>query len=77
VKLLIAQLRNQDPLNPHLEEFRAPLLDATIEVVSTKPLEQLLGPERDPLREELKKRFNALLGHPAVTHVYLTEFLVQ
>jgi flagellar FliL protein len=60
-----------------LEELRAPLLDATIEVLSTKPLEQLLGTERDPLREELKKRFNAVVGHPAVTHVYLTEFLVQ
>jgi flagellar basal body-associated protein FliL len=60
----------------HLEELRAPLRDLTIEVRSTKPLEQLLGPERDPLREELKKRFNAVLGHPAVTHVY-TEFLVQ
>jgi hypothetical protein len=24
----------------------------------------------------VKKRFNAVLGHPAVTHVY-TEFLVQ
>src|SRR5262249_157922 len=61
----------------HLEELKAPLIDATIEVLSTKPLDKLLEPERDPLRTELKTRFNAVLGHPVVTHVYLTEFLVQ
>jgi len=61
----------------HLEELRAPLMDATIEVLSAKPLDKLLEPERDPLRTELKTRFNTVLGHPAVTHVYLTEFLVQ
>ena len=61
----------------HLEELKAPLIDAAIEVLSTKPLDKLLAPERDPLRAELKTRFNTVLGHPAVTHVYLTEFLVQ
>ena len=61
----------------HLEELKAPLIDATIEVLSTKSLDKLLEPERDPLRAELKTRFNTVLGHPAVTHVYLTEFLVQ
>jgi len=61
----------------HLEELKAPLIDAAIEVLSTKPLDKLLAPERDPLRAELKSRFNAVIGHAAVTHVYLTEFLVQ
>jgi flagellar FliL protein len=61
----------------HLEELKAPLLDAAINVLGTKALGALLEPERDGLREELKKRFNAVLGHPMVTHVYLTEFIVQ
>jgi flagellar FliL protein len=62
----------------HLEEFKAPLLDAALDVLGTKPLATLLEPgDRQHLREELKKRFNAALGHPAVTRVYLTEFIIQ
>jgi flagellar protein FliL len=62
----------------HLEEFKAPLLDAALDVLGTKPLATLLEPgDRQPLRDELKKKFNAALGHPAVTHVYLTEFIIQ
>jgi flagellar FliL protein len=62
----------------HLEEFKAPLLDAALDVLGTKPLPALLEPgDREPLREELRTKFNAALGHPAVIRVYLTEFLVQ
>src|SRR5215813_7092643 len=62
----------------HLEELKAPLLDAALDVLGTKPLTTLLEPgDRQPLREELRKKFNAALGHPLVTRVYLTEFIVQ
>jgi flagellar FliL protein len=62
----------------HLEEFKAPLIDAALDVLGTKSLAALLEPaDRQLLRDELKKKFNAALGHPAVTHVYLTEFIIQ
>jgi flagellar FliL protein len=62
----------------HLEELKAPLLDAAIEVLGQKSLAALLeAGDREPLREELRTKFNAALGHAAVTHVYLTEFLIQ
>jgi len=62
----------------HLEELKAPLLDAAVEVLGKKPLAVLLEPgDREPLREELRTKFNAALGHPAVTRVYLTEFIIQ
>ena len=62
----------------HLEELKAPLLDAAVAVLGKKELASLLEPgDRQELREELKTRFNAALGHPLVTHVYLTEFIVQ
>ena len=62
----------------HLEELKAPLLDAALDVLGTKPLATLLEPgDRQPLREELRKKFNTALGHPVVTRVYFTEFIVQ
>lgn len=62
----------------HLEEMKAPIMDAALAVLGQQELETLLEPgDRHELRETLLKRFNAALGHPMVTHVYLTEFIVQ
>jgi flagellar basal body-associated protein FliL len=62
----------------HLEELRAPLLDAAIGVLGGKPLAELLDPEeRDGLREELLERLNQVTGGHGISHVFLTEFVVQ
>jgi flagellar basal body-associated protein FliL len=63
----------------HVEELKPVLLDAANGVLGAKPLAQLLEPaERDTLKDELKQRLNAVLGKPKViTHVLLTEFVIQ
>jgi flagellar basal body-associated protein FliL len=62
----------------HLEELRAPLLDAAIGILGGKPLPELLDPEeRDGLREELLERLNEVTGGHGISHVFLTEFVVQ
>lgn len=62
----------------HLEKFRALAVDTAIGVLAAKPLEVLLDPgQRDALRDELRGQLNHALGDHAITHLYLTEFLVQ
>lgn len=62
----------------HLEELRAPLLDAAIGILGGKTLEELLKPEeRDDLRDELREGLNQAAGGHGITHVFLTEFVVQ
>lgn len=61
-----------------LEESRAPLLDAAIEVLASKRLEQLFEVnEREKLRDELKRHLNSALGGQQISQVFLTEFVVQ
>lgn len=61
-----------------LEKLRALAVDTAIGVLAAKPLEVLLDPgQRDGLREELRGQLNRALGDQAITHLYLTEFLVQ
>lgn len=61
-----------------MEKFRALAVDTAIGVLAAKPLEVLLDPgQRDGLREELRGQLNRALGDQAITHLYLTEFLVQ
>jgi flagellar FliL protein len=61
-----------------VEELRAPLVDAAIGVLGEKPLGSLLQPaEREGLRRELRARLNGAVGGRGVTHVFLTEFVVQ
>jgi flagellar FliL protein len=61
-----------------VEELRAPLVDAAIGVLGEKPLGSLLQPaEREGLRQELRARLSAAAGGRGVTHVFLTEFVVQ
>jgi flagellar FliL protein len=62
----------------HLEEIRPALLDAAITVLSARPMDNLLRPEeRDGLRGELRTRLSQAPGSRPVTHVFLTEFVVQ
>jgi flagellar FliL protein len=62
----------------HVEESKPVLMDAAVSVLSGKDLDELLdADERDSLREELRERFNETLGRRAVSHVFLTEFVIQ
>lgn len=61
-----------------LEQRRAPLLDAAIEVLASKRLEQLLETnEREKLKDELKRQLNSAAGSTRISQVFLTEFVVQ
>jgi flagellar protein FliL len=61
-----------------LEEHKAQIIDAAIGVLGAEPLDHLLDPaQRDPLRAHLMERLNGSLGRHDVTHVFLTEFVVQ
>ena len=61
-----------------IEELRAPLVDTAIHVLGAKELAGLLNPEeRGELRDELKTRLNEAIGGKGVSHVYLTEFVIQ
>ena len=61
-----------------LEELRAPLVDTAIGVLGAKALPVLLQPgERGALRDELRTRLNEAIGGTGVSHVYLTEFVIQ
>jgi flagellar protein FliL len=61
-----------------LEEHRAQVIDAALGILVGEPLDRLLDPgQREPLRVQLKERLNGALGRPNVTHVFLTEFVVQ
>jgi flagellar FliL protein len=61
------------------DSVRARLVDAAISVLGGQELSTLLDPdERDEIREELKESLNKALGHgESITHVFLTEFIVQ
>ena len=61
------------------DSVRARLVDAAISVLGGQELATLLDPdERDAIREELKESLNTALGHgESITHVFLTEFIVQ
>jgi len=61
----------------HIEHGKAPLVDAAISVLAGKDLATLLDvDERGALRDELKEHLNHA-AHGGVTHVFLTEFVVQ
>ncbi len=61
-----------------LEESRAPILDAAIEVLASKRLEQIFEVnDREKLKDELKRHLNDALGAPRISQVFLTEFVVQ
>lgn len=63
----------------HIEELKPVLLDAAQTVLGAEPLANLLEPEqRDTLKGELRERLNAAVGkQDAITHVLLTEFVIQ
>jgi flagellar protein FliL len=62
----------------HLEEMRAPLLDGAIGVLGSKEMAELLDPgKREELRNELRERLNKVTGGHGVSHVFLTEFVIQ
>jgi flagellar protein FliL len=62
----------------HVDEQRALLVDTALGVLGAEPLDRLLDPgQREPLRAHLKERLNETLGRADVTHVFLTEFVVQ
>lgn len=62
----------------HLEELRAPLLDSAIGVLGGKDLAELLDPgKREGLRTELREHLNKVTGGHGVSHVFLTEFVIQ
>ncbi len=61
-----------------IEELRAPLVDTAIGVLGAKELAGLLDPEeRGELRDELRTRLNQAIGGKGVSHVFLTEFVIQ
>jgi flagellar FliL protein len=61
----------------HIEHGKAPLVDAAISVLAGKDLALLLDVEkRGGLRDELRERLDKA-AHGGVTHVFLTEFVVQ
>ncbi|MFQ5828968.1 MAG: flagellar basal body-associated protein FliL [Candidatus Methylomirabilia bacterium] len=61
-----------------LEEIRSVLRDASLGVLATAPLDELLDAERrEDLKERLLERLNDAAGAPVLTHVLLTEFIVQ
>ncbi|MBI1846046.1 MAG: flagellar basal body-associated FliL family protein [Candidatus Rokubacteria bacterium] len=71
----------------HVEELRGAILDRAIHVLGAKSLEELLQPdERDAIRDELRESINEAIGHGGkggkgehgpVSHVFLTEFIIQ
>ena len=64
----------------HVEELRPLLLDAANAMLGTKDLGDLLEPEqREHLKEELRERLNEAIGgkKPMITHVLLSEFVIQ
>ena len=58
---------------------KAPMLnDVVTSVVTTKVPSDLATAEgKERLREELKERFEAVVGEPKVANVYFTEFVMQ
>lgn len=58
---------------------KLPLLnDAITTIITTKDASELSTLEgKERLREELKEKFNTLLGEPKVVRVYFTEFVMQ
>jgi flagellar FliL protein len=62
----------------HAEHGKAPLVDAAISVLAGKDLPALLDVgRRDELRRELRDRLDHAVHGGGITHVFLTEFVVQ
>ena len=64
----------------HVEELRPLLLDAANAMLGTKDLGELLEPEqREHLKQELREKLNEAIGgkKPLITHVLLSEFVIQ
>lgn len=65
-------------LESEVDARAAVLNDALTTIVTAKTAEDLANAAgKEVLREELRMRFNALLGRPEIVKVYLTDFLVQ
>jgi flagellar FliL protein len=62
----------------HVNELKPVLLDGAHAVLGTKPLPELLQPDgRQALKDELREHLNQAIGKTVITHVFLTEFVVQ
>ncbi len=65
-------------LESEVDARAAILNDALTTIVTAKTAEDLADAAgKEALREELRARFNALLGKPEIVKVYLTDLLVQ